>query len=109
MRYNFICQYCGYDGRSFPNWFQLTVDHIIPQNSGGDNNPENLITACQACNSITSRMKFDKDVTREEVLAAKRKRVRERQKDYFQFWKENVAPRFIEKWKESDSSLSKIE
>lgn len=103
MKYNFTCQYCGCDGRSFPNWFQLTVDHIIPQNSGGTDEPGNLITACHACNAITSRMKFDKGASREEVLAVKRKRVRERQTEYFQFWKENVAPRFIEKWEQSDS------
>ena len=26
---NFRCLYCGYDVRAFPNWFQLTVEHII--------------------------------------------------------------------------------
>ena len=97
--YDFTCQYCGYDGRAFPNWFQLTVDHILPIGQGGDaDDPENMITACQACNSITSRMQFPEGASREKIIEAKRVRVRQRQAEYFEFWREEVAPLYIAGW-----------
>ena len=44
-RDNHTCAYCG----TYP---ANTIDHIQPLNHGGDPyNPENLITACQKCNS----------------------------------------------------------
>lgn len=99
VRYNFTCHYCGYDGRAFPNWFQLSVDHVLPVGQGGDKRaPENMLTACQACNSITSRMRFPRKMSREEVIEAKRRRVRKRQAEYFAFWKEHVAPLYIAGW-----------
>lgn len=45
-RDNFTCQYCG---RSAPK-VQLEVDHIYPKVRGGQDTPENLITACMECN-----------------------------------------------------------
>lgn len=45
-RDGFICQYCG----AHPPSVVLHVDHINPVALGGDNAPENLITACAACN-----------------------------------------------------------
>jgi 5-methylcytosine-specific restriction endonuclease McrA len=98
VRCNFTCQYCGYDGRAFPNWFQLTVDHIIPRSQNGPDIEQNKVTVCQACNSITSRMKFDPGLTMEQVLEAKRDRVRDRMADYFKFWEENVAPLYLKAW-----------
>jgi 5-methylcytosine-specific restriction endonuclease McrA len=98
VRYNFTCQYCGYDGRAFPNWFQLTFDHIVPRSLNGPDTDENKGTVCQACNSITSRMKFDRDLTKEQILEAKRARVRDRMADYFKFWREEVAPLYLKAW-----------
>lgn len=46
-RDNFTCQYCG--GR--PPGVILTIDHILPLASGGTDDIENLITACELCNS----------------------------------------------------------
>lgn len=45
-RDNFTCQYCG---QHAPN-VQLEVDHLIPREEGGDDNPKNLRTSCYACN-----------------------------------------------------------
>ena len=46
----FTCQYCG---RKAPQ-VELHIDHIIPRKgtpeANADNRPENLITACKACN-----------------------------------------------------------
>ncbi len=39
-----ICNYCGSSNK-------LALDHIFPQKYGGQDNAENLIFACRACNS----------------------------------------------------------
>jgi hypothetical protein len=45
-RDSFTCQYCGKQ----PPEVVLVIDHINPVASGGDNDPLNLITACEVCN-----------------------------------------------------------
>ena len=98
VKCNFTCQYCGYDGRAFPNWFQLTVDHIVPQAQGGTDDRDNLLSACHACNFITSRMSFAQDAPKEELISEKKQRVQETQSGYFEFWRTHVAPLYIRKW-----------
>jgi len=100
VKCNFTCQYCGYDGRAFPNWLQLTVDHVIPRGSGGTDDDDNKVTACQTCNSITSRMKFPPGTTTKQALDAKRKRVLTRQTEFFEFWQDQVAPLYLNPWNE---------
>jgi len=39
------CQYCGVRGVT------MHIDHIMPISRGGSNHPDNLVTACEACNS----------------------------------------------------------
>lgn len=46
-RDSFQCQYCG----RTPPAVILNVDHVHPVADGGDNSPENLLTACEECNS----------------------------------------------------------
>jgi len=43
-RDNFTCAYCG-------RFRDLTVDHIFPKSKGGKDSWDNLISACQKCNS----------------------------------------------------------
>lgn len=45
-RDNFTCQYCG---RKAP-YVSLEVDHVFPRIRGGEDSPENLVTACFDCN-----------------------------------------------------------
>lgn len=45
-RDSFTCQYCG----SHPPKVVLHVDHINPVSNGGENDIDNLITACDCCN-----------------------------------------------------------
>jgi 5-methylcytosine-specific restriction endonuclease McrA len=40
------CQYCK---KILPTE-KLTLDHVIPKSRGGENNWENLVTACEKCN-----------------------------------------------------------
>jgi 5-methylcytosine-specific restriction endonuclease McrA len=44
LRDNFTCQYCGSRSR------ELTLDHVIPRQRGGQHTWENLVSACSACN-----------------------------------------------------------
>jgi hypothetical protein len=45
-RDHFTCQYCG----AQPPVIVLVVDHILPVCKGGSDDPDNLTTACEACN-----------------------------------------------------------
>jgi len=38
------CVYCGSRG-------DLTTDHLVPVNKGGDDSADNLVIACQSCNA----------------------------------------------------------
>lgn len=49
------CRYCGASAPDVP----LTVDHVIPIALGGGNEPANLVTACDECNSGKSSMAPD--------------------------------------------------
>ena len=44
QRDNNCCQYCGYTGD------KLSIDHVIPRSRGGEDNWENVTTACLPCN-----------------------------------------------------------
>ena len=46
-RDNYTCRYCG----AFAPLAILVVDHVTPRKHGGPDKLENLITACQDCNS----------------------------------------------------------
>lgn len=44
QRDGFTCRYCG-------GTDDLTCDHVRPLSRGGSNDPDNLVTACRACNT----------------------------------------------------------
>lgn len=44
MRDSYECQYCGSEDN-------LTLDHVVPKSKGGKDTWENLVAACQKCNS----------------------------------------------------------
>lgn len=46
-RDNHTCRYCGATAPDVP----LRVDHVVPVALGGSDTPENLVTACEPCNS----------------------------------------------------------
>lgn len=45
-RDHYTCQYCG---RQLPK-SELTLDHVIPRNRGGETTWDNVVTACKVCN-----------------------------------------------------------
>src|SRR5690242_2374425 len=46
-RDNHACRYCG---AAAPD-VKLTVDHVVPVALGGTDEPSNLVTACEPCNT----------------------------------------------------------
>lgn len=42
-----VCAYCG---GHFPNYNNLSRDHIVPKYLGGENTWMNVVTACKECN-----------------------------------------------------------
>lgn len=46
-RDNYTCRYCG----AFAPVAKLVVDHVTPRKHGGPDALENLVTACDPCNS----------------------------------------------------------
>ena len=52
-RDNFVCQYCGLDGRaSFENALVMRVDFVVPRAHKGKKEPGNLVACCTPCNTI---------------------------------------------------------
>ncbi len=50
LRDGFACLVCGTDLHG-ADPFDVTLDHIKPQSTGGDNEAHNLFTCCRSCNS----------------------------------------------------------
>ena len=92
-RDGYRCVFCGFDGNGFNQWRQLTIHRIRSKKEGGQRYADNLVTACHFCISVTSRMEFSTDLSRDEVLRLKKEQVKERLKDFRCFWADKVAPR----------------
>lgn len=45
-RDGFSCRYCG----ASPGKAELHVDHVVPKSRGGNDEEDNLVTACVSCN-----------------------------------------------------------
>lgn len=54
-RDNHTCRYCGASAPDVP----LRVDHVTAVALGGTDNPDNLVTSCEPCNSGKSSMPAD--------------------------------------------------
>jgi 5-methylcytosine-specific restriction endonuclease McrA len=58
-RDHYRCQYCGLDGMvNFENSLVMTVDFVHPRVRKGKKNPDNLVAACRACNTIKGHRTF---------------------------------------------------
>jgi hypothetical protein len=63
-RDGFTCQYCGAKAADD----ELQIDHITPKSLGGTDDVENLVTACQACNSGKGKRSVRKPEHLQELL-----------------------------------------
>jgi 5-methylcytosine-specific restriction endonuclease McrA len=50
-RDDYSCQYCGRHRRDLRGRQFLTRDHLVPISQGGNNDWENVVTACSPCNN----------------------------------------------------------
>lgn len=57
-RDNHQCRYCGAQAPDIP----LRVDHVVPVALGGSDDPSNLVTACEPCNTGKSSIAPDSPV-----------------------------------------------
>lgn len=95
-RDDFVCVYCGLDGKIWPNWLYLSRDHLLPKGNCERDNPEYMVTACVFCNELHNRTAFDVEnsdrqlKTRHELVEQKKVLVLERRCQYEQFWRKNV-------------------
>jgi hypothetical protein len=97
-KYHFTCVYCGFDGRSFDAWMQLSIDHVLPKSSGTVIDDEyNLVVACRSCNSITGRMEFNSGKTFNQIIKEKREKVINSRKKYYKEWQQFVAPKYLDR------------
>ncbi len=94
-KYYFTCIYCGFDGRPFDNWLQMSIDHILPESCVGDDEENNLVPSCRACNSFTSRMVFNKDQDKEDIIRLKRNKISQYRIENFETWEKYVIPHIM--------------
>ena len=51
MRDKGMCVYCELDGsKDLRILISFQLDHLVPRNSGGEDDPKNLVLACAPCN-----------------------------------------------------------
>ena len=92
-RGDFVCVYCGLDGKVWPNWLYLTWDHLLPKGHPERDNHDFIVTACFFCNVVHNRTGFDVEGKNPEQLVAQKKPlVLERREEYREFWEQNVRP-----------------
>lgn len=76
----FRCQYCG----KTPPSVVLEVDHIHPVSKGGNNEIDNLLTACFECNRGKNKNEL---TTIPEATGAKTELLKEKELQYIEFQK----------------------
>jgi hypothetical protein len=115
-RDNHACRYCGATAPEV----KLTVDHVVPEALGGTDDPSNLVTACQSCNSGKTSIAPDSPLVddvaadalrwaraRERALAtltAERDALYDYVQGFFRYW-EDASPQFAELPEDWDSSI----
>ncbi len=91
-RDNFVCRYCGWDGRtSFSHWTFLSWDHRLPEGHSDRDNPDYIVAACRFCNELANRQKPDVEGKTQDELVKERKDIVQRRRDeYRDFWEKHV-------------------
>ncbi len=69
------------------------MNHRRPKIVGGIRSADNLVTACNFCNSATSRIKFSQEQSTDEILTLKKEHVQARLKEFHRSWADKVGPR----------------
>jgi 5-methylcytosine-specific restriction endonuclease McrA len=84
-RDNFVCQYCGLDGRaSFENALIMRVDFVVPRARKGKKTASNLVACCVPCNTIKGKRVYASiDKAKADVLT--------RREELRKVWQEKIA------------------
>jgi hypothetical protein len=98
-RDNFVCRYCGVDGKeSFAVWLTLTEEHLLPKGHPDRDNPDFIVTSCAFCNTADNRY-FDLAEQRSlsfssksphELIEQRKPYVFATRDSYEEFWDDNV-------------------
>jgi len=92
-RDNFVCRYCGLDGKQWPNWLHLSVDHLLPPGHPQREDPQYKVAACRFCNEARNRTRrLVEGKTPDQLVEAKKPDVLAAREEYKRFWEENVKP-----------------
>jgi 5-methylcytosine-specific restriction endonuclease McrA len=76
-RDNYVCQYCGLDGRaSFENALVMSVDFVVPRARKGKKVPGNLVACCKPCNAIKGTRLYPSFEAAKEFVLAQREELR---------------------------------
>jgi HNH endonuclease len=92
-RDQYVCSYCGLDGKIWPNWLYFSWDHLLPKGHEGRDCPDFIVAACTSCNTFANRTVFDVDgKTPAQLVEQKRPIVLARREEYRLFWEQVVKP-----------------
>jgi 5-methylcytosine-specific restriction endonuclease McrA len=76
-RDDFVCQYCGLDGRaSFENALVMRVDFVVPRARKGKKEPRNLVACCTPCNTIKGTRVYPSFEEAKAYVLARREELR---------------------------------
>lgn len=93
-RDNFVCTYCGLDGKVWPNWVYLSLDHLVPEGDSRRDDHDYIVAACRFCNELHNKTMLEViGKSPQEIIDQKKPLILKRREDYKDFWKENVKPK----------------
>ena len=91
-RDTFVCRYCGFDGKVWPNWLYFSQDHLLPKGHKNRDNPDFIVAACRFCNGACNRTKFPVEgKTPQQLVEMRRQKILAKRDEYRQFWNESVG------------------
>ncbi|MSQ36269.1 MAG: hypothetical protein EXR63_03900 [Dehalococcoidia bacterium] len=91
-RDNWTCAYCELDGKVWPHWLFLSVDHLLPFGHPQRNDERFIVTACVSYNGFLNRNKWDiEGKTPAQLIAQKAPLVRARREEFKAFWASEIA------------------
>jgi len=92
-RDNFVCRYCGLDGKQWPNWLYLSVDHLLPPGHPKREDAQYKVAACRFCNEARNRTpRSVEGKSPDQLVEEKKPDVLDAREEYKRFWEENVKP-----------------